>query len=733
MRRSDLRKDSHMAPKSPYFLLAVLVATLAVAQGGAGCGSLITYRQFEILLDEAPTCFRTGCGGAASMSSSCPSSAACFPLWDLLRTQWQADTDWCAAARDKGCRQDLACRIGGWPVLNVTAVCDAPSGPGKGWLFGGGGGGGSAGGCCVEEQEPFELADWVGALCNGSQWREGFAYTAGMAPLDWEEWREPWNWTLRPQNTTRKNVSLDECGTSYETLAAIGIDNGGGLADALFQILVVWIGLIFLSGGADSGGRRGKVVEALESEVKTTRMALVGGIVNGMSYILSNFATAVVWSKYFTGYRDMPTANVGLLLCSRPSVLAYVCFLGLLSRPVSRLLGWTKRMVSRAWRRVLGAWNWMLRRPPLAVRLDEQAGDDLSELLARKLLANWALTLAVGEVFVQLVSIPSMVTAANEARSRGFYILGNLAPYDRGKDALFMYGGALVHAIFFVPSVLALLVSTLVHLRNASVQKFLVRRSRINRAIAALGRYYANRDANLAVAPEIDRRENLRQRALKGLLDAAAGKKRPFLDKHPKTRRVLRAVNRVGAGAAGLVLRVARPALPAPSSTPRPALMSGGLGGGGGGGGGVASGTAAMTAAGGAAPSVVSAGALSAAHAAVVQNLVAEPALRPLALAGRVLSVWPLNVVLLLLVRYTAAVRADEMNRRADEYARSQPPDREEYDALVQRARQLQSRSAADKLKWRFWAQGAVFACVTINYISQWFFWAGYVRTSGDR
>lgn len=55
-------------------------------------------------------------------------------------------------------------------------------------------------GCCIRNNEAFQLAEWTGMLCNGSEWSHQFSICDGMACLDWQEWILPWNWTV--QNNT---------------------------------------------------------------------------------------------------------------------------------------------------------------------------------------------------------------------------------------------------------------------------------------------------------------------------------------------------------------------------------------------------------------------------------------------------------------------------------------------------------------------------------------------------
>lgn len=166
--------------------LIVLSLSTVTTASQSQCGGLITYNQYTTLLNQTQPniqCFREGCSAplpASTMSSQCPQSSSCSALWDILQDQWQRD--WCAT-----CPDDIACRIPGWPILNATAACAVIP---HNWVFS------TSGQCCVSDDEPFQLAAWIGSFCNGSQWRAPFDYYGGMAKEDWEEWIEPWNWTV---------------------------------------------------------------------------------------------------------------------------------------------------------------------------------------------------------------------------------------------------------------------------------------------------------------------------------------------------------------------------------------------------------------------------------------------------------------------------------------------------------------------------------------------------------
>lgn len=146
----------------------------------AFCDSLISYNQYSILLKDAPRCFGDGCGEVRleSLSSGCDMGAPCSPLWRLINEQHQSSHSWCDY-----CHDSPACRIPGWPVLNVLAFCDSVSLLELG---------NTSTRCCSSIAETAEFRDWIDTLCDGS-WKSQFSYYGGMAARDWEEWILPWN------------------------------------------------------------------------------------------------------------------------------------------------------------------------------------------------------------------------------------------------------------------------------------------------------------------------------------------------------------------------------------------------------------------------------------------------------------------------------------------------------------------------------------------------------------
>jgi hypothetical protein len=402
-------------------IASALLLSVASAQRPQ-CGTLITYRQYSVLLDSAPKCFRDGCGNpppADSMSSSCTTDSPCYPLWSYLRSDWQED--YCAH-----CSGDLACRLPGWPVLNATAACDTS--PDR-WLFSG------TGNCCVNtEQEPFALADWISTICNASEpWRAPFAYYGGMAMEDWEEYIEPWNWTLGLNYTDRSTPPVS-CTSAVDLFVVFFQENATSLGSYIAAILGFYLLIVF--------GHPLLHLQDHYVEKKASR-ALLYGLGAGGAWIMGNFLSALVWQRY-AGFESTPLGELGLLLCSRPSAVGFLCIINM-SGP--RLLFHS----------------------PL--RQMAQQHRDLRLHMTNTWLAYWGFRLAVAEFIVQMSGCAIFFIASISAGRKGLLIAGNLSPFWRGDEALIMYRGALVHVIFFFPASFLLLISTFFHARKIKLDR----------------------------------------------------------------------------------------------------------------------------------------------------------------------------------------------------------------------------------------------------------------------
>ncbi|KAM7190919.1 hypothetical protein V8F33_009152 [Rhypophila sp. PSN 637] len=416
------------------FLSLVILSNLPIAiSQSPECGSLITFRQFDELLDSAPSCLKSGCQTSAhqvfklTMTSSCPSPSPCHALWDLLRLEWQEN--WCGT-----CSQDIACRIAGWPILNSTSAC--AKSPNE-WLFSN-----SAGGCCANGQEPFELAAWTGVLCNGSEWRAPFNFYGGMAKNDWVEWLQPWNWTVHLQNETDRNFTQVSCDSAKAISIAFAADNFVSAGWAALELFGYWLCCIC-------------AWNVVMTEVHTMRRSLVAGLITGGLYLVSNFATSIMWNLR-PGYSHIPRGFVGLLLCSRPSILGFLSLISIWGRGrVARTIptgvealreqreaSWLNKARVKEWRRAFGNF---LRKFERGERRNRQVTDeDLADgkETAKQLLAGFALTIGVSELVIQVASAYSIFKTATVGGSRGFFSRDALVPFYEGYSASLMYAGS---------------------------------------------------------------------------------------------------------------------------------------------------------------------------------------------------------------------------------------------------------------------------------------------------
>ena len=287
-----------MASKPLAWLSVFYLSSLQLVLGQSPrCGSLITYRQHSVLLSEAPQCFRKGCDSgntssiATTISSPCPIAAPCNELWDIIRGKFEQD--WC-----ESCHRDIACRIGGWPILNMTEACNVSPGD---WIFSGNNS------CCSSGDEPFQIANWIQTLCNGSEWRAPFTYYGGMAKEDWEEWIEAWNWTLRPQNTSSHNVTTQPNCSSSAFLWTWGMDD---ISKVAYFILSVLATILF------------EIIHPRKPGFHWLR-AVGGGVFDFLATLLGGIgATYIV--KNTPGYETTPVGELILLISSRPSVFGFL-------------------------------------------------------------------------------------------------------------------------------------------------------------------------------------------------------------------------------------------------------------------------------------------------------------------------------------------------------------------------------------------------------------------------
>ena len=394
-------------------VVALLLQEVLLASARHTCGSLITYRQQISLLDLAPRCLLNGCNSTnpiRTIESFCVSDSPCSKLWNLLKSE--STQDWCAS-----CPGDIACRIHGWPILNATAACQLRP---NDWLFY------TNGECCTNGNEPFELAEWVNTLCNGSEWRIPFHFYGGMAMEDWEEWIEPFNWTVRVEDSTVESSSNQilepaNCQHASLYLGLFALENFG------IVILAVGFGFFryrFIRWNEEKS--REELRQQLHAEPGREKIRVrrgfihwllqkaLGGnsrimpVVVGLSWLGlelgANFVNAAIIHGS-PGYGHVPLAQLALLFCSRPSIAFIPCFAGFL----------------------------------LDSSFASEAGQDI--------FADIAWSAALREFVMQVLGGIYLGRTGNIGRIKGFYLLGHLRPYWHGKDAYRMYVGALLWLI----------------------------------------------------------------------------------------------------------------------------------------------------------------------------------------------------------------------------------------------------------------------------------------------
>jgi len=412
--------------------LTLLLTLIQIAAAQSTCGSLITYRQFSVLLSSAPSCFQNGCGNpppAASMSSTCSVNQSCSHLWDFLRKQWQANQ--CTP----DCSGDVACRIPGWPVLNMTSTCTTVP---QEWLFS------NNGACCTSDTEPFALADWIGNLCNGSEWRQPFAYYGGMAKEDWEEWIAPWNWTVQPDHLNNdNNTNLENCPAAEQILTTFAIENIVTAGEIVLSVGVFW------AAAALRKSRHFILLFGLPG-IKSWKSALLYGFWYPLAHwLVSSFWTAAL-IRAEPGYEQVPVGFLGLLLCSRPNSLMVV----------TCILLWLNRLIPHQFDDQLAS--------VLAGAGDaEQYGRQYS----KRLISILGLWVSVSEILVQGLGAYSVFKTTDQGVKKGFYIAGRLIPFWRGNDAMIMYAGALVHTTLSFLTAICLYLSAYCHVREARFQE----------------------------------------------------------------------------------------------------------------------------------------------------------------------------------------------------------------------------------------------------------------------
>lgn len=352
-----------------------------------------------------------------------------------MRTKFQQN--WCAS-----CPSDTACRIDGWPILNATEMCETVP---QDWIFY------TDGGCCVSNDEPFEMADWIGAICNGS-WRRPFDFYGGMAREDWEEWIEPWNWTVRPENAAHEPVGAPDCPNPSHDFAIFAVEN---IAMTLVGLAWNFIGyrrddkdpdgqssppgIMMRLGNRLTGGQLGEIVRYLRDTRRARRARRArkarlanqhlgfvkrqwsritrdkigpldeyllwgSGIGSAACSVGANFVNAAIYTHY-PGYQNVPLTQLAILWCTRPRA---------------------------AW---LAA---------ILASIDHGP------------FAQAAASFAITEFILQFFGCVYLGITVNKGRERGFYYVNRLRPFWRGDAAYRMYVGALIWVLGCFPLILLL-------------------------------------------------------------------------------------------------------------------------------------------------------------------------------------------------------------------------------------------------------------------------------------
>jgi hypothetical protein len=316
--------------------------------------------------------------------------------------------------------------------MNATAVCDMSP---HTWLFG------ASGTCCTSGNDPFELAKWVGSLCNGSDWRSYFSDYGWMAQEDWAEYLLPWNYTVAPQGVDSHDKQLiPECSKTPWYLGVFFLENVFYLTCAvLFGLTRLW--WIKLKEKKRDPvqrllwWRKNPNQDSIHPGAVTRSFLgpylpiMMGIFLAGLQIGLAMAAAKVI--RNHEGYGHTNVGHLGLLFVSRPRLTWFVCVLGLFRRSLP----------TRFFDSVQG------------------------RTAARAVLAGVAVSSTVSEGILQIVGMYYMAITANSGRLKGFYAPHHLSPYWNGSPALRMYIGALMWLIACVPIIFIWPVIAMFHAR----------------------------------------------------------------------------------------------------------------------------------------------------------------------------------------------------------------------------------------------------------------------------
>ena len=268
------------------------------------------------------------------------------------------------------------------------------------------------------------------SMCNGS-YLSLFSDYNDMARVDWEQYLLPWNWTVQALNSTGVIVHQPTCPKTPHYLGSFVIEN---LFFLLFIAFLTWAKLRWLQGKEQEEQwvkhvrtlsvvirpftwTKDKIVnlfkglfnsngEGLDRAVTSAMLALVMASLQLVSNLLSAYII-----KSHPGYGHVPLPLLMLLFCARPRLGFLACLFSLFTN---------ERIIH-------------------LFRISEAE----NVLIAQRTIAEIALSSAASEIIMQGLASYSLGRAANYGARRGFYYVGHLWPYWRGRSARILYLGAL--------------------------------------------------------------------------------------------------------------------------------------------------------------------------------------------------------------------------------------------------------------------------------------------------
>lgn len=318
--------------------------------------------------------------------------------------------------------------------MNATAACEISP---HSWIVG------PNGGCCTGLGEPGQLSVWIQNMCNGS-WTDAYKHFDLMAEQDWHQFVLPWNWTVRAENASDLPIPDQKCPKTQSYLGVFAAENIVFLfvAVAYFVLKLVWIRYKYT---------RGSFVKTISDAFRPVKSAISRcfgrdghGSTNGLfasatwiAILLSavqlgfNFASAYI-IKHNPGYEDVPAPLLALLFCARPRIGWLACGLSLCPD------------------------RWLIRHFGLSERDD-------SLLEGRMSVNSVAIGSALSEIIMQILGSYSLGKTAHVGVDRKFYLIHRLRPFEYGQPARLMYLGALFWLIACVAIILVWSIVVFLH------------------------------------------------------------------------------------------------------------------------------------------------------------------------------------------------------------------------------------------------------------------------------